>query len=337
MLALLIAAAATAQPLPPEPKSFGDWEVGCDNRRDCEAVGFADPYDPDGTPFIGVIIDRKADAAAEPSAEIDIRFFELEDYSGTVVVDGKLSELRFSKQGELIGSPIELARLLAASKSVSLVDAKGKALGVFRTSGASAALRWMDERQLRVGTVTAVVARGDKPASAIPAPSSLPTIIVPPNSSAPPHKLKPAELKAVRKRFDMCDDPRADIEYYRLDAANSIAIVNCWNGPYQTDGIIVLVPDRGGYRLAPIDPATKEEAKGPALDRSRLISPGYDTERRLLYMEYRGRGLNDCGANASWAWDGTAFRLASYAALDECRGVTARLPHWQTANDPKSE
>jgi hypothetical protein len=337
MLLLLLAASAVAQPLPPTPREFGDWEVGCDNRRDCEAVGFADPYDPDGTPFIGVIMDRKAEAAAETSAEIDIRFFELEDYSGTVVADGKRSELRFSKQGELVGSAIELARLLAGSKSVHLVDGNGKTLGVFRTNGASAALRWKDERQQRVGTVTAIVAIGDKPASAIPIPPALPTIPQPANSSAPPHKLKAAEVAAVRKRFDMCDDPRAEIEYYRIDAANSIAIVNCWNGPYQTDGIIVLVPDRGGYRLAPVDPATKEEAKESALERSRLISPGYDAERRLLYMEYRGRGLNDCGANASWAWDGTTFRLASYTGLDECRGVTARLPYWQTANDPINE
>jgi len=335
MLAIILAVAA-AQPLPSTPKSFGDWLVGCDNRRDCDAVGFADPYDPEGTPFIGVIIARKAEPAAEPKAYIDIRFFELEDYSGDVVADGKKTGLSLDKAGDLNGSARQFAEILAKSGTVNLVDPSGRTLGVFRTGGASAALRWMDERQRRADTVTAIVARGDHPVSTVPPPPPLPTIVVPTNSSEPPKNLKASEIAAVRKRFDECDDARGEVESYRIDATNSIAIVNCWNGPYQSDGIIVLVPDRGSYRLAPIDPATRDELETPAWQRSRLISPGYDPERRLLYMAYRGRGLNDCGSDASWAWDGTAFRLASYHALDECRGVTDRLPYWQTTNDPAS-
>jgi hypothetical protein len=335
MLLLFLAAAGAIPPLPPQPKAFGDWEVGCDNHRDCEAVGFQEPYDPDSEiPFIGIITDRRADPLAQPKVYMDTRFFELDDYTGDVVADGKRTGLTWNKKADLVGDPDDFARLLATSKSLSLVDSKGKTLGRFRTSGASAALRWMDEGQQRTGTVTAIVAKGAKPASAVPSPPALPTIRVPANSSAPPGRLKAAQIAAIRKRFDMCEEPRGDTDYYRIDAANSVAIVNCWNGPYQSDGIIVLIPDKGQYGLAPIDQPTAEERKAPVAERSRLISPGYDPERRLLYMEYRGRGLNDCGANASWAWDGTAFRLASYRALDECRGVTGRLPYWQTSNDP---
>ncbi|HVM23417.1 MAG TPA: DUF1176 domain-containing protein [Sphingomicrobium sp.] len=341
MLALLLAVAASAQTLPPAPRGFGDWMVGCDNRRDCQAVGFADPsepsgVDPDAPPFIGIIVSRKAEVQAEPSIEIDQRFFELDDYSGDIIADGKKTAFGFDKSGDLVGDARQFVRVLAASSTVVVRGPRGDTLGAFRTRGASAALRWMDDRQLRGGTVTAIVAAGTSPPSAVPPPPPLPKIALPPISSKPPRQLTAAQIAAARKPFDLCDEPRGRVEYYRIDAAHSIAIVDCWSGPYQSDGIIVLVPDRGQPRLAPLEAATEEELKGPAHERSRLISPDYDPDRRLLFMNYRGRGLNDCGANGSWAWDGTAFRLASYGALNECRGVTARLPYWQTANDPSA-
>lgn len=339
MLAIFIAAAAAAQTLPHTPKEFRDWMVGCDNRRDCEAVAFADPRDvssgdPDGLPFLGLVVARRADANAKPKVYVELRFADLEDFTGEIIADGRKTGLRLNKDADLIGDAVLFLALLSRSRSVGLAKEDGSRIAGFRTDGASAALRWMDDRQRRAGTVTALVARGEKPASTVPAPPKIPTVEVPARSSKPARKLSAADIAAVRKRFDLCGERRLDPEYHRLDDANSVAIINCWNGPYQSDGIIVQIPDKGRFRVASIDPPTTSERDASVADRSRLIDPGYDQDSRLLYMAYRGRGPNDCGSTGSWAWDGKAFRLASYAALDVCRGVTARLPYWQTTNDP---
>ena len=334
MLALALAAAAAQPHL---PVTFGDWIVGCDNRRDCEAVGLPpEVYEQDAVQVPGVVVRRRSEAAAEPSIEIDQRFFELEDYTSEIVADGRKTGLAFSREGDLVGDPRRFAAVLAEATSVSLVSPAGETLGTFPTRGASAALRWMDDRQERAGTVTALVARGPKPATAVPSPPTLPRIAVPPASSRPARTLDAAQLAEIRKPFECDDEPRGETGYHRLDASHSIAIVNCWNGPYQSDGIIVVIPDSGPYRLASIEPEPGAAPDQPANAYNRLISPYYDPKTRLLWTEYRGRGLNDCGALGSWAWDGTSFRLTHYAALDVCRGVTARLPYWTTANAPAS-
>lgn len=332
MFTLLAALLAPASLVPPE--TFGDWIVGCDNRRDCEAAAFVEPLDEDGPPYLGLIVSRKAEAKAPPVFSSDMRFSERESVAGTIHIDGAPSFFRMSRDGDLIGDPMKFAVRLADARAMSVVDGEGQTIVKIRTSGASAALRFMDDRQKRAGGLTAMVARGSAVASAVPKPPTLPKIVVPTATAKPPKTLNGAAVTAIRRKFDLCEKVPREPEYYRIDAVTTLGILPCWQGPYQSDGIIVLVSDSGTYRLAPIESVAADEVEVPVIERSRLIEPEYDVERRLLSMTYRGRGLNDCGENASWAWDGKTFRLASYAAMNECKGVTVRLPQWQTANDP---
>lgn len=197
MLALILAAAAAQPQL---PVTFGDWIAGCDNRRDCEAVGLPpEVYVEDAVQVAGVIFRRNAEASAEPKVEIDVRFFELADYTGEIVADGRKTELSFSKEGDFVGDPRRFAAVLASATSVALVSPAGETVGTFPTRGASAALRWIDDRQQRAGTVTALVARGAKPPSAAPPPPPLPRIAVPPASSRPARTLDPAQVAEIRR------------------------------------------------------------------------------------------------------------------------------------------
>ena len=68
------------------------------------------------------------------------------------------------------------------------------------------------------------------------------------------------------------------------------------------------------------------------------VEDEYDPQDGLLREFAKSRGLGDCGNSASWAWDGSMFRLASYLALDRCMGGPPGtfLSRWQTANDPVS-
>jgi hypothetical protein len=322
------------------PVSFDDWIVACDNRRDCQAAGFVEPVEEGDLPFIGVIVTRKADGTAEPTIEFDQRLSDVTGgkIAGLIRADGRDTDFRVDQRDALVGNAREFAALLARSGAMSVVGDEDREIARIRTSGASAAFRFMDDRQMRVDNASAIVAQGGGPMRAVPKPPELPRIVGPAPSAKPPKALGTAALAEIRKKFELCETRGwREPAFYRLDAVNTLAIVNCWQGPYQSDGIIVLVSDAGTYRLAPIESVSPDETEVPVIERSRLIEPEWDEGRRLLSMHYRGRGLNDCGAHASWVWDGKTFRLAHYAALDECRGVTARLPQWQTANDPRAE
>ena len=52
-----------------------------------------------------------------------------------------------------------------------------------------------------------------------------------------------------------------------------------------------------------------------------LTNP-YVSEDGLTLSQFdKGRGIGDCGVDASWAFDGKSFRLVHYAAMDNCMGV----------------
>ncbi len=79
-------------------------------------------------------------------------------------------------------------------------------------SGAVAALLWIDDQQKRVDTVTAMIKRGEKPASAIPAQPKAPVIVAAkPTKEKPPAK-QPAGLAAKGGALCGESDPKSKME-----------------------------------------------------------------------------------------------------------------------------
>ncbi|HEX6742468.1 MAG TPA: DUF1176 domain-containing protein [Sphingomicrobium sp.] len=334
MLAL-IAAALVFAPVP-KPAHFGNWIVACDNGRHCEALAL--PADDGSDSEWTLHVTRDAPGAALPSVEAAPAF---EDPKAVRLrIDGRDTAFGFDRDGRAVGEPRALLAAIAAARKVEIVDAKSKAIATIPVSGASAALRWMDDRQKRAGTVTALIARGARPASDVPPAPPLPRIALPPVSKAPPRKLTAAAARAVRKGTNFCDDkPFEEVETYRLDAGHTVAIVPCMQHAYQTSYAVVVIDEAGKWRPAPIEQPEPPDKYWEASDAYVLIEAGYSEDHRLLSMGYKGRGLADCGMGASWAWDGKMFRLASYYALNECRGAPPGTwpSRWQTANDPLKE
>jgi hypothetical protein len=331
---VLIAAAAIVVAPTPQPARFGDWIVACDNARHCEALGQPRefPAESGGIDWT-VHVTRGADATASAHVEA-LPAFE-DAIPVRLRIDGKPSRFALDGSGKPIGGAASLLQALAAARKVEAIDANGKVVGTLPVAGASAALRWMDDRQKRTGTVTALVARGSGPARDVPAPPPLPRIAQPPISRAPAGKLSAARLSEIRLLGD-CDGESADAETYRLDAAHSVGIVGCITGAYQASSLVVVIDEHGRWRPAPIEqPVPLPEGAEP-YDAYMLTEAEYSDETRLLTMHAIGRGLADCGRSASWVWDGRMFRLASYAALEECGGAPPEtwLSRWQTANDP---
>lgn len=341
LFAPLLAAASTAlAPLAPVPPAaqFKDWSVACDNARRCEAVAAVEA-DPAGQTWVIHVV-RSGSAEAAPRVEAAPVFGD-PVAAAQVLIDGRAAPFGFDAEGQLTGDPAAFLAALARARKVEVAARGGAVIGTLPTSGAAAGLRWIDDRQKRAGTVTAIVARGRAPASAVPAVPPLPRIAQPPASAAPPRTLTPADVTAIRATGDCDGDvpPEAVANTYRLDAAHTVGIVGCFMGAYQGPSVIVVIDEAGNWTPAVIERAEPLPEEIDGYWQYVLVSADYDPERRLLGEWAKGRGLADCGRSASWAWDGAVFRLASFAALDECRGARPGIwmSRWQTVNDSLGE
>ena len=182
----------------------------------------------------------------------------------------------------------------------------------------------MDDKQHRVGTATALIRKDGVPASAIPAPPVLPTVSVPPESSRPAVQLDAAEARAVRGE-DACNDPsrEEEPEYDRLDDRSTLALVPtvCASGAYNFAFEAVIVGNDGKYRDAEFDDAS--------LGSDGTFNAEWDPKSRTLQTGMKGRGLGDCGAWSTYAWDGQRFRLIELNVMDDCRGSIDFITTWR--------
>ncbi len=333
----LVAAASLAVAPVPEAAKFGDWVVACDNVRRCEAAGL--PPD-DGSDAEWTLHVSRGAGASDPPAVSALNPFK--DVSGALQlrIDGRDTNFRFDTEGRATGDRMALLLAVAGAGRVEVMDTKAITVGTLPVVGASAALRWMDDRQKRAGTVTAILARGARPAADVPVAPALPRIQQPSLPSRPPKHLRPADVRAIQQLAgDLCDPERAAPETYRLDSKHTLGIVGCLMGAYQGAALIVVIDENGDWEPAPIEQPQPPHDYWEPYDAYLLTEADYLEKERLLFTAAKGRGIADCGSSASWAWDGHMFRLASYRALDECRGAPPGLwlSRWQTANDPVEE
>ena len=335
LLSLAVVAAPVVIAPVPEQKTFGQYIVACDNALQCQAMGLPSE-DGSGIEWI-VSVTRRSNRDALPTGGVSPAYSEEGPPKFTLKFDGKSTHHGWDKDRQTGSGLSSMLRAIAAARLVEVMDGTGKVVGTVPTRGASAALRWIDERQKRAGTVTALIARGPKPSSAIPTPPPLPTIKQPPRSKSPARKLSAADIEKIQNLADgMCDPERAEAETYRLDAKHSVGIVNCLLGAYQGSQLIVVIDEKGRWRPAPIEQAEPPDEYSEPYDPYFVTSANYGDRERLLFSSAKGRGIGDCGYSASWAWDGRMFRLASYRALHECRGSLPGewISRWQTTNDP---
>lgn len=174
--AAAVTSPAAVKPAPGELKTFSDWSVACDNGARCE-MGSLLPESglPGDAPVM--MIAREAG----PAGPIEVRVQTGSDAKGaaTIVIDRQaVAQAEIGDSGELAFSGADAARIAGA-----IVD--GGQL-VLRTSGAdrlvslkgsSAAMRYIDVRQGRAGTVTALVAKGTRPQASVPATPALPVVV----------------------------------------------------------------------------------------------------------------------------------------------------------------
>jgi hypothetical protein len=323
-------------------KDFRDWLAACDNLRNCSAFAVNSKAD-DAAAYLRIERGGAADAAVTVTLSVELR-----DAKGyTVAFDdhalpGLPTGLLVGEEGE--GNDYRRVTLAKGQAADALIESmrKAKAIVVTRQpaqgkklespvsrismSGAVASLLWIDDQQKRLDTVTALVKRGPKPASAVPPQPQAPVIVAakPANAKAP-QTHSPALLARGRALCED-DDKASQIEEVNpLGGAQFLYQFSCpgSSGAYNFMNVFLIGPAGNVKALSPATfkrpPGIGDSGNdGPAAG---LMNPSFDSETMTLSSFNKGRGIGDCGSEEQWVWDGIAFRLALERTMTECRGI----------------
>lgn len=301
-------------------QTFKDWWAACDNTRDCAAFGFSD-QEREETAFLKLT--RGPGAADQVHARIAV---DAPPGAWSLSVDGKpvAAPRRAEEAAEsytvLDLTPADGSALVAAAANGSWleVSAGGKTIARISLAGSSAALRWIDDQQQRAGGVTALVARGTRPASAVP-PAPLPPLVGA-ASAAPQQGLPDKPPRAVAALMKDCDEDIAALGEAPVVGRLAPGLVMwaplCSRGAYNLVYSFTLLDEKtGAARPLPIAYAGGREST------TELMNVSYDADTQTLSNFEKGRGLADCGAGNVWVWDGKSFAAVEQSLMGECRGV----------------
>ncbi len=292
-----------------------DWSVDCDNTGTCRASGYQRDEDP--LP-VSVLLTRAAGPDAPIAAQVQFG-------SGGDDATSPDGPVHMSIGGRAAGTVVDSKDMAAAQVAALLKALTGTGEVVFTAGkmrwrlsgdGAAAVLLKMDDVQGRLGTPGALVKKGPKAESSVPAPVKAPVIqaVRVPASAKVDLPLALRILATIPKDGD-CDElaelqaakepDTSDVDLWRLGGGRVLVTALCWRGAYNAGN---------GYWIA---------SDKPPYD-AKLVTTQADTfapETGELSGASKGRGLGDCWSNASWVWDGRAFVHAAEATSGQCKMV----------------
>ena len=326
-------ALAISEPEVGELQLDQDWIAGCDNLRFCHAVSLPVPADGDDRPLgdgnMTVSITRGGGPLDAPIIQLavveDIPGVAMSDIRG-VLVDTGDTLLDLNSQNGVYDLNADASRrvlrVMKGHNEIALVDAKGKALARASLKGLMAALAYMDDRQFRRDTVSALANPGPSPANYLTIPPMVPArmlkIARPPHP--PPTLLEPAkisELRALDPCLEYRSDPVADEpEYHRLDNNNSLLILPTTCGGYNPYRQLYVIGNDGTVTK----PVISLRKKSEYINDNELPDVGWSKERQRLISFGRGRVLADCGEIQEFAWSEDRFILTLHSRMTPCRG-----------------
>ena len=330
--ATITAGAAAARPIP-NVFDHKDWIGVCDNTLRCTVMGLA-PDDGENRAYLAIT--RDGDPAAAAALKVVI-------YSDANIASGPVHLHAQGFDADIPGrwdddSIVAASRdpaLLASLVRVGASDAKAIDVSIARSkvslslSGAAAALLWMDDRQGRIGSVTALTRKGPKPATALPPGPPTPLYVAAPKGSAVEIKpvVYPRALLARPELKDCDKDQLAQTEErgaWRLGPEIILWSVPCQLGPYNLVSDFFFTDARGGaIRPAPLPFVTTPDNVEPGANPPfSLINADFDPKTMILSDFEKSRGLGDCGDLERFVWDGRAFQPLEVDYMPECRGVS---------------
>jgi len=318
-----------AAPDPTETRTFEDWIVACDNGGQCSMASLS----PEDAGFYPVNLAVTRDAGPDGAISVALQANQEGITPASIAVDGQsvggaFPAMRDGTTSLTGNAAAAIAYALVNGHSLTIRDPGGAPIASLSLAGASAALRFIDAAQGRADTVTAIVAKGNEPASGVPAAPVLPVIVAAPVATG--NAQVDATMAADLKRRAQCDDLLIrDLapEAYPLGGGATLVLLPCSAGAYNLSSAVFVIQD-GKAAPAKVDAPTGFTENGVIADIPEVVNGS--VADGVLTSYAKGRGLGDCGVQQDFVWDGTMLRLAQQAEMGECRGNPNLLTTWRT-------
>lgn len=311
-------------------RGFKDWQVVCDNVRQCVA------YAGNESAGLGLMLERAAGPGTTPRVRIVKPF---ERGPGVLQLDGRALRLapadwstepeEGARQSRSLGAVQHFIDQVRNGRRLQDSSADDPAEASISLSGFSAALLFIDAHQGRLDTVGALVRRGRKADAGVPAAPALPVLRS--AATAPLGKMEAGRILAAVRRAhgreyaQQCDLHNDDAD--RADALNAheaLVSLACWRAAYQEGSVLFRASRKAPYVARalslPSPPGTESD--------NTLTSAAYDVGSGVLSHFAKGRGIADCGEATTWAFDGREFHLASHRFMPSCIGIVPEYWPW---------
>lgn len=324
-----------AQEIKSQSFTHQDWEIYCSNTGTCRAAGYQNEEGRENP--ASLLLTRHAGAKQAVVAE-----FALASYAEQSIPANQLKNIRLYINDKDLGavsiegtevplmgklSPVQVNALLQQAKQKTKIVFKNNTLQwKISDAGMTAVLLKMDDIQRRLGTVGALIQKGQADESRV-LPAQPKIVIKPIKTANKPyltlqsgHKQYPAiyaSLMAAQptpKEDGFCEgfyDSSGDgkksqsIQIYKLGHKKVLAMMPCWRGAYNQ-----------GYGAWVLD----ESLTGKA---SFVTEAASGFEAGVIDSAQKGRGIGDCWAVAQWIWDGQRFIQSKDMWTGMCKGLAA--------------
>ena len=318
----------------PEVAEFGDWSVACDNARECTAVSVSRDYvkriestDPGDYAMPKLWVKRRA----VPNARARV-FVDTSVWGDTRQIGALTLHVYYDCDGDCTGrayklNQIETGRYELAPEQVSAFFAEsiktnraatrfgnGEMHGVITTGGMTAAMRFIDESQQRRGTVTAIYAKGAKPASEVP-PEKMRVGVKIVRGLEDPITASPSLAALDKKRAELCEktgDTSFDppILGVRLTNGQRLWAVGCGSNPHYEKRLWLIESTDGVFHVHKVP----RPEKGRPAELPILPNSNFDPGSGQITSYSSGM----CGWRRRWAWTGSAFEMVDSIEMPTC-------------------
>ncbi|WP_417671966.1 DUF1176 domain-containing protein [Roseibium sp.] len=320
---------------------WGKWSVGCGNSGLC----FSSTFVREQSTWLDIRIVRDWPGNSDPLLRLTANAALNNEGTIEIEVDGKtVDALPVSQLREIQGAVVTPAgfrplggegfwlptgpvtqtvlNAMVSGKSMTLSLPIGNDIVTVPVSlgGLRASLEWLDDRQQRSDTVSAIVKTGDDPA--VDAPHAMPILL--------PDTLPPAVKNAWdANRFCSDIDPAI---FASLDAVaapladkSTLYLLPCGApSAYNTPYVVILSLD--GDRTRQVHVARMTDQGPIATDV--IYNARWHAGKLELTSLFKGSGVGDCGTWSRWTWTGSAFALREQAARQTCDGKETPISDW---------
>lgn len=288
-----------------------DWEMACDNTHTCRMAG----YQADENPPISLLLTYPAGAKATLTGNIQLLDAPKQ---ANLWINGKNQGVINFKQAKAQLSKEQLNKILATAKQNSQIELKS-AQHVWRLSdrGLSAVLLKADVYQKRVGTTSALSAKGNQNSNRVRASAAMPSYRIAQytRGKAQHYALNAVQAKALmpllKKATTEDDCPNlwqgndlegAKLTIYPINTKHVLVERPCWHGAYNFGaGMWLMSKDlKKVQQLVTVSASSFSEGQ--------------------IFSSHKGRGIGDCNTIDEWVFTGQRF-MPSYRAVNlQCKG-----------------